>query len=78
VENGVAVNNNLSANQVDQQFVTTKRGFQLEHRHPWTKERLASHRTPQATPIIPCEMQTSEAYKCTNSLQQNSRRRVSN
>jgi len=32
------------------------------------------HKTPQATSIIPCEMQTSEAYKCTNNLQQNFKR----
>ncbi len=71
MENDVAINNNLSANQIDRQFITTKRVFQLEHKHLWTKERLASHRTPQATPIIPYEMQTGEAHKHTSSLQQN-------
>ncbi len=30
--------------------------------------------TPQAAPIIPCEVQNGEAQRCTNSLQQNSRK----
>jgi hypothetical protein len=30
VENGVAINNNLSVNKVDRQFVTPKRVYQLE------------------------------------------------
>jgi hypothetical protein len=29
---------------------------------------------PQTTPIIPHEVQTSEAQRCTSNLQQNSRR----
>jgi hypothetical protein len=46
MENDFAINNNLSANQVNQQFVTPKSVFQLEHRHMWIKKRLAGHRTP--------------------------------
>jgi hypothetical protein len=33
-ENGVAINNNLSANQEDQQFVTPRKVFQSEQKHP--------------------------------------------
>jgi hypothetical protein len=30
---------------------------------------------PQVTLIIPCEVQTSDTHKCTNSLQRNSKRK---
>ncbi len=53
MENGVTMNNNLSVNQIDQQFVTPKIIYQLEQKHLWIKERLASHKTFQATPIFP-------------------------
>ncbi len=74
LENGIAINNNLSAYQVDQWFETSRKVFKIKQKHPWTEERLVGHRTPQVTPIIPREMQIGEAQRCTNSLQQNSRR----
>jgi len=74
VENDITINNNLSVDHIRQQFVTFIRVFQLEHRHPWTKERLVGHKTPQVTLIIPCEVQTGETQRHTNNLQQNSRR----
>jgi len=38
------------------------------------KKRHVGHITPQATLIIPHEVQIGEAHKCTSSLQQNSKR----
>ncbi len=70
VENGVTINNNLNVDHEDQQFVTFRKVSQIEQKHPWIKARSTCHKTLQATSIIPCEMQTNEAYKCTNSLQQ--------
>jgi hypothetical protein len=67
--------NNLSVDQVDQPFETLRRVFQINQKHMWTKEKLIGHRTLQATPIIPSEMQIGEAQKRTNSLQQNSKRK---
>jgi hypothetical protein len=61
VENGIAINKNLNADQVDQQFVIPRIVFQSKQKHPWIEKRPASHRTPQATLIIPREMQISEA-----------------
>jgi hypothetical protein len=52
VENGTTINNNLSANQVDQQFVTPRRVSWFEQKHLWTKERPIGHKTPQIAPII--------------------------
>ncbi len=60
MENGVAISNNLSVNQVDQWLETPRRVFQIEHKHQWTEKRLACHRMPLATTIIPREVQTSE------------------
>jgi hypothetical protein len=61
VENGVAIYSNLNVDQIDRLFVTPKRVSQSKQKHMWTKERLAGHRTPQATSIIPHEMQIGEA-----------------
>ncbi len=61
VENGVAINKNLSVDMIDQQFITPIRVFQLEHKHVWTKERSTCHITPQVAPIISHEMQIDEA-----------------
>ncbi len=74
VKNGDTINNNLNAYQFDQQFVTPKRVFHIKQRDLWTKERATSHKTPQTSPIIPREVQISETQRCTNSLQQNSKR----
>ncbi len=60
VENGVAINNNLSVDQIDQQFVTPRRVSQSEQRHSWTEERPIGHITPQAIQIIPREVQIGE------------------
>jgi len=57
VENGAAISNNLSANQVAQQFETPIRVFQIEQKRPWTEERPIGHKTPHATLIIHCEVQ---------------------
>jgi hypothetical protein len=46
VENGVAINNNLSVDQIDQQFVTLRRNFQSQQIYLWIEERPTSHRTP--------------------------------
>ncbi len=56
VENGTAISNNLNADQVDQWFETPRRVSQIEQRHSWTKDMHASHKMPQATPIIPREV----------------------
>jgi hypothetical protein len=61
VQNGATINNNLSANQVDQWFETPKKVFQIKHKHPWTEAIPASHIMPQVAPIILHEVQTSEA-----------------
>jgi hypothetical protein len=61
VENGVAINSNLSADKIDQQFLTLIKVYQFEQRHMWTEKRLASHITPQAALIILCEVQIGEA-----------------
>jgi hypothetical protein len=45
VENGIAINNNLNANQEDQQFVTSRKVSESEHRHIWIKEKLTSQKT---------------------------------
>jgi hypothetical protein len=45
VGNGTAINNNLNANQEDQQFVTSRKVSESEHRHMWIKEKLTSHKT---------------------------------
>jgi hypothetical protein len=45
VENGVTINNNLSVNQINQQFVTPKIVSQSDYKHLWIEERLASHKT---------------------------------
>jgi hypothetical protein len=71
VENGVAINNNLSAYQ---RFETPRIVFQTDKRHLQIEKRPEGHITPQATLIILREMQTSEAHKRTNSLQQNFKR----
>jgi len=42
VENGVAIRNNLSVDQVDQRFETPRRVSQTKQRYSWTKERLAA------------------------------------
>jgi adenine-specific DNA methylase len=34
VENGIAIIKNLSANQIDQQFITPRRVFQSKQKHP--------------------------------------------
>ncbi len=52
MDNGVAINNNLSAYKVDWQFVTPKIVYQLEQRHPWIEDKPTCHKTPQATLII--------------------------
>jgi hypothetical protein len=36
VENGVAISNNLSADQVDQWLITLIKVFQIKQKHPWT------------------------------------------
>jgi len=36
-ENGIAINRNLSADQIDQQFITPRKVSQSEQRHLWTK-----------------------------------------
>jgi hypothetical protein len=59
VENGTAINNNLTTNQVDQWFETPKKLFQIEQKRPWITKKLTSHRMPHATMIL-CEVQTSE------------------
>jgi len=41
----------------------------------WIKGKPTSHKTLHVEPIIPHEVQTSEAQKCTNNLQQNSKRK---
>lgn len=64
VKNDVAINNNLSADQVDQQFVTPKRVYLSKQGHPWTKDRPTGHRMLEVASIIPCEMQTNETDKC--------------
>ncbi len=74
VEKGIAINKNLSANQINQQFITPRKVSQSKQRHPWIEERLASHKMPQAASIISHEVQTSEAQRRTNNLQQNSKR----
>jgi hypothetical protein len=56
VVNGVAINNNLNADQEDQQFVTLKRVFQSKHKHLWIEKRPISHKMPQVVLIIPCEV----------------------
>jgi hypothetical protein len=65
----------LSENQIDQQFVTPRIIYHLKQRHSWIEEKPTSHKMPQVAPIILHEVQTSEAQKCTNNLQQNSRRK---
>ncbi len=72
MENGTTINNNLSVDKIDQQFVTHRRVFQLKQKHLWIEKKLVGHRTPHAMLIIPCEMQTSETQKHANNLQQNS------
>jgi hypothetical protein len=57
----IAINNNLSVNKIDQQFLTLRKVSQLEHKHLRTKKRSASHITPLVTPIIFHEVQTNEA-----------------
>jgi hypothetical protein len=52
-DNYVAITNNLSVDQKDQQFVTSRGVSQ-------SKERHASHKTPQAILIIPREVQIGE------------------
>jgi hypothetical protein len=74
VENGVAINNNLNEDQIDQQFVTPRIVSHLKQRHSWIEEKPIGHKMPQVAPIIPHEVQTGEAQKHTNNLQQNSRR----
>ncbi len=54
MENGTIINNNLSADQIDQQFVTFRKVFQSKQKHLWTEERLAGHKMLQASSIIPC------------------------
>ncbi len=44
-ENGIAINNNLSANQEDQQFVTPRKKFQSKQKHPWIEKRTIGHKT---------------------------------
>ncbi len=69
MENDTAIKSNLSAYQIDQQFVTLRRVSQSKKRHSWMEERPIGHIMPQATSIIPREVQTSEAQKHTISLQ---------
>ncbi len=45
-DNGVAINNNLNANQKYKQFITPKKVSQSEQRHSWTKKRPTSHKKP--------------------------------
>jgi hypothetical protein len=59
VENGTAISNNLTTNQVDQWFETPKTKFQIEQKRPGIKEKLTNHRTPHATMIL-CEVQIGE------------------
>jgi hypothetical protein len=40
-----------------------------------TKEKLVGHIMPKTTPIISCEMQTSEALKRTSNLQKKIRKK---
>jgi hypothetical protein len=61
MENDIIINNNLSANQIDQHFVTLRKVFQSKQRHLWTKETPTCHKMLQASSIIPCEVQTGEA-----------------
>ncbi len=61
VENGVAINMNWSVDKIYQQFITPRKKFQSEYKHPWIEEKHACHRTPHVTPIISYEVQTSEA-----------------
>jgi hypothetical protein len=68
LENAIAISNNLSANLVDYRFETPRRVFQTKQKHLWIEKRLVGNRMPQATPIIPCEMQIGEAQRHTNSL----------
>jgi hypothetical protein len=35
----------------------------------WIEKRHVGHKTPQAAPIIPHEVLTSETHRCTNGLQ---------
>jgi hypothetical protein len=60
-ENGTTINNNLSADQEDRQFVTLGRVSQFEQKHLWIEERLAGHKTLEAILIFPCEVQINEA-----------------
>ncbi len=72
VENGVTINNNLSEDQINQQFVTLTRVFQSEHKLPWKEKRPVSHKMPQVVLIIPHQVQIGETHKHIGSLQQNS------
>ncbi len=56
MENGVVIRNNLSVDWVHQQFETPRKFFQTKQTYSWIEERLAHHRMPQATPIIPHEV----------------------
>ncbi len=74
VENGIAIIKNLSANQIDQQFITPRRVFQSKQKHPWIEEKPTSHITLKATLIFFCELQNGEIQRRTSNLQQSSKR----
>ncbi len=61
VENGVAINNNMNVDQVDQWFETPRIFFQTKHRHLWIEESPIGHIMPHATLIILHEVQIGEA-----------------
>jgi hypothetical protein len=46
VKNCVAINNNLSADQIDQEFITLRKVSHLKQRHSWIEKRPSSHKTP--------------------------------
>jgi hypothetical protein len=53
--------NNFNANQVDQPFETPRKVSQIDQKHLRTEKKFVSHKTLQATPIIPSEVQIGEA-----------------
>ncbi len=74
MENGIAISNNLSVDQLNQRFETPIRIFQTEKKHPWIEEIHVGHRMPCVTSIILHEVQTSETQRRTSNLLQNSRK----
>jgi hypothetical protein len=61
VANGVAINNDMNVDQVDQWFEMPIILKKSKHRHLWIEESPIGHIMPHATLIILHEVQIDEA-----------------